>query len=258
MLYEEREKNLIDAFSCLSAEEMFLIPESSNVKGICSSLRNPTAKCNWIDSSGKGDPPPDFYNDAEMLMLEVMRVDDHGFQHGKKTKNENLHRQHEIEKELRKKMGEVIKDVDLIINAVTELPTSEDHNYSFYYNNFKRTVENHIKNIENYKRNHPDHAVVFFVYDESSAYFECQRKTAVCSRQGDAGRPHFWFLDKLFLDVFLNTEIDYLIWFTPYKWFERLEPPCDLPKACIFDCNNFPYENEAIEYCKDFMASSEE
>ena len=255
MLYEEREKNLIDAFAELSDEELCFLSESKIVKKICNSLRDSTVNCNWIDSSGKGDLPPDFYNDVEKLMMDVMRVDDHSIQGRKKILNANRARQHELEKEIRQKIGDGLIIPDLIINAVTDLPTREDHNYIFYRDDFKRTIENHISKIERYKCNHPGYSVIFFVYDESSAYFECERDAVVCSPQGEPGNPHLWFLDKAFLDVFLNTEIDYLIWFTPYKWFEKIEPPCILPKACIFDCKTFPYRD--IEYRANHMASAE-
>ena len=257
MLFEECEKNLVDAFASLLSEEILLLPQSQNVEKVCRSLLDPVERCKWIDSSGKNDPPPDFCNDTKMLMMDVMRVDDHSVQGRKTIQNANRARQHELEKEIRQKLGMGFEPFELIVSAATDLPTEEDHNYVFYRDDFKRTIEKHITKITRYKNNHPDHAVIFLVYDESSAYFECERTIAACSLQGERGRPHLWFLDKAFLDVFLNTEIDYFIWYAPYKWFERLEPPCSLPKACVFDCKAFPYADEMIAYPIEHMASAE-
>ena len=47
------------------------------------------------------------------------------------------------------------------INAVTDLPEREDHNYQFYIENFKRTIEKHIRSIPLYRKNHPNYKIVF-------------------------------------------------------------------------------------------------
>ena len=98
--------------------------------------------------------------------------------------------------------------------------------------------------------------MIFFVYDESSAYFEAECETNVFSNEGEAGTPHEWFFDKAFLDVFIGSDIDYLVWFTPYKYFQHIEPPVSLPKVCVYRCNTMTYE--LIEYKPSHMVSSEE
>lgn len=56
----------------------------------------------WINSSGKGDPPPDFYNPKINMMMDVMRVDDHGHVVGKgKYINPVNQRESQIQRELR-------------------------------------------------------------------------------------------------------------------------------------------------------------
>lgn len=47
---------------------------------------------------------------------------------------------------------ELCPNAELIINAHTNLPTDEDHNYQYYYKNFTRVVEHHKKSIDLYKR----------------------------------------------------------------------------------------------------------
>lgn len=257
MLFEEREINLVKWIGRISDKRILLLPESPDVENIVDSLRNPERTINWIDSSGKSDLPPDFYNDTEMLMMDVMRVDDHGYRKKGNTINPNLSRRHEIERELKEAFGDFICGKNLFINSVTDLPGEQDHNYKFYLDNFKRTINNHKNKISNYKNNHPMHKIIFFVFDESSAYFE-KEEDIVKGPQNDAyGRPHFWFLDSEFLDIFLNTEIDYLIWVSPYKRFKEIYPPVSIPQACIFKCLNFPHKDSIKKYKPECMVSVE-
>ena len=85
MLFAEKESNLIELFRILKTEEILLLPTVDETEYICQSLLNTRRWEKWIDSSAKDAPPPDFYNDNEQIMMDVMRVDDHGFKkHGEK------------------------------------------------------------------------------------------------------------------------------------------------------------------------------
>lgn len=42
------------------------------------------------------------------------------------------------------------------MNAVTDLPTDEDHNFKNYYSSFQRTVRKHLLKLKDYKKNHPN------------------------------------------------------------------------------------------------------
>ena len=106
----------------------------------------------------------------------------------------------------------------------TKLKSNEDHNYQYYINSFNRVVEKHIEKIDSYKKNHPGYKMIFLVFDESSPYAKCQddnRPTKV----GEILRayPHFWWYDKNMINCLKNSSIDYLIWVTPYKYFESIE-----------------------------------
>lgn len=37
------------------------------------------------------------------------------------------------------------------------------------------------------------------------------------------------------LDVFINQDIDYVIWYTPYKKYNILNPAIEVPKLCLYD-----------------------
>lgn len=38
------------------------------------------------------------------------------------------------------------------MNAVTDLPTDEDHNYKNYYSSFQRTIRKHLLKLKDYKK----------------------------------------------------------------------------------------------------------
>lgn len=144
------------------------------------------------------------------------------------------------------------------MNAVTDLPSNEDHNYQFYCENFKRALEKHIKKIPLYRSNHPDKKLIFFVFDESTAYVQVD-DPEFAKRGPLAGEPFeaalVWhFTDKRFLDVFRNADIDYLIWYTPYKHFWGA--PVQLPKVCVFDVKHYNYKH-VVEYPEELIMSTE-
>lgn len=258
MLFAEKEANIIESFQMLNSTEILLLPETDAVESILSSIIDIQKWKLWTDSSNKSAPPPDFYCDSMKLMMEVMRVDDHGYKKKGKITNPTLVREHQIEKELREKgILDMSPHATLFINAVTDLPTVEDHNYLYYRANFARTVAEHTKKIPNYRKNHPGYQLIFFVFDESSMYFEVEEENKVI-KQGEqfAGFPHKWLIDADFLSAFENSGVDYLIWFTPYKWVERMNPPLELPKACVFDCKNMILDRQ--EYDPKHMMSAEE
>ena len=235
MLYAEKEANLIKDFQDLGTSNICLVSETMDVEQIVSSILDLKNWKGWIDASSKDNvPPPDFYNDELGLMMEVMRVDDHGFKKKGKVVNPTYDREHQIERELRDAgILDMFPNAEVVINADSGLPTKQDHNFKYYFDNFKRTVENHIKKIPKYRANHPNHKLIFFIYDESSAYFE-----AACEVLEQyivaPGKPHLFMVDKAFVEVFQKADIDYVIWFTPFKRVKCLEEDFSLPKACVY------------------------
>lgn len=244
MVFAEKESNLINDFQRLDTKEIFLVHETDEIKNVVASILTSEIWDKWTDASAKDVLPPDFYCDDLNLMMEVMRVDDHGFKKKGNIINPTYDREHQIEKQLREAgVFDVFPNAELVIAANTGLPTEQDHNYNYYLENFKRTIEKHIRKIPKYKENHPNYKLIFFVYDESSAYFEdaCEiSKNSIIA----SGKPHMFMLDGAFTQAFENSGIDYFIWFAPYKRFEHIEPPFELPKACVYKVG----ETLPIEY----------
>ncbi len=206
----------------------------------------------WVDNT-KSQLPPDFINEEDSLLMEVMRIDDHS-QDGKK--NPNLSRQRSMRKEV-EAMKEMFPNAKrFFMNAVTDLPTDEDHNYKNYYSSFQRTVRKHLSKLEDYKKNHPNKKMIFLVADETSGiYIESITKNDEVAY----GRPHFVFLDRRFINVFINSNLDYLILYCPYNLFNTKEKHETLPQLTIFDIKNM-VNNKSIpiyDYDESRMISCE-
>lgn len=261
MYYLDSEKSIISCFQSVSNASVCFPIENEKVIHVFESIHNLDNWKLWTESAGKSDPPPDFYSDKYKCMMEVMRVDDHSYKNkkGKVVNPTNIHIRN-VEKEIEQSgIMDMFPNANLMINAFTYLPTNQDHNYTFYYKNFIRTVKHHIERIPLYKKNHPNYEMVFFVMDESSAYFEVN-DPYYSTRENKAremmlGAPHFHFMDSKFIGIFENTEIDYLIWYTPFKVINTSIEKLDLPKVCVFDIKRLTLQYK--NYNEKYMISAE-
>ena len=212
---------------------------------------------NWIFSGGKSAPPPDFYSDKYKLMMDVMRVDDHTHKIKGKFVNETNAKESKIQNELKiSGLKDNFPNTNFIVNAITDLPTEKDHNYSWYKESFERVLNEHNKKVELYKKNHPGYKIIFFVFDESTLYFETIEKiNSVKSGMSVEGKVHLFFQDASFLNFIKNLNIDYLIWYAPYKYAQAIDGIIDLPKVVIFKIKDINIE--AVYYNKNMMISAE-
>ena len=96
------------------------------------------------------------------------------------------------------------------------------------------------------------------IVDESTAYVE---KIIGPFAKPDVGNIrkgyiHRYFADKAFTDTFMNSEIDYVIWYAPYKLVQLSESEhFPIPKVCVFNTKNKELYTE--KYCDKLMESSE-
>ena len=137
------------------------------MKSILDKVCNQDNWDNWIDSSGKSDPPPDFYSDEYKIMMDVMRVNDHEHK-GKKGKlyNPSIAHERQMFKELEQSgILNQFPNARVFLNGDTQLSTHEDHNYNLYLKCFQRVISKHIDSIPLYKENHPGYKVIFLVFD---------------------------------------------------------------------------------------------
>lgn len=156
-----------------------------------------------------------------------------------KIVNPTNQRESVIQKQIRKSglLDSFPNVKNVIVTAVTDLPTDEDHNYKFYYSNFERVLMKHNNQIDLYGKNHPGYKTIFLVLDESSAYFEME---SIMDNGVIKGKPHYWFWDNSFVNILKKLNIDYLIWYAPFKYYEVPlgEEKSDLPEVCVIDIKN--------------------
>lgn len=204
----------------------------------------------WKDNSAS-NLPPDFINEKDSLILEVMRIDDHSSD-GKN--NPVLAREKQTHKELEE--SGILKAFSnakkVICNAVTDLPTDEDHSYKNYHKSFQRVIRKHATKIIKYKQNHPNKRLIFLAMDETSGvYYE--------SKGDNFGKPHYVFFDNKFINEFINIDIDYLIWYIPYNYAETIDGNISLPHLIIYDVKNLKSSEimQYIDYDETKMKSNE-
>ena len=258
MNYFDDENKIIEWLQEVECSSVCFPIENDELVAVFEAIYNEEQWKLWINSSGKADPPPDFYCDELKLMMDVMRVDDHAFKNKKgKIVNPTNARESQKQRELRESgiLDMFPNAENVIVNAITDLPTEQDHNYAFYKNNFVRVVEDHKSKIEQYKQNHPEFKTIFLICDESSAYMEAEYKpNEIYEGMPLIGRPHFWFLDKNFIKIFMNSTIDYVIWFAPFK-HDHLFCGLKLPEVVVFDTKQ--QIDDSVEYLIDKMISCE-
>ena len=170
--------------------------------------------------------PPDLINEKDGLMMEVMRVDDRSFESGS---NPRLSREREIMKEISYILDNYPEDTEVFINADPHLPLEKDHSYLNYYHSFKRTVEKHLLKIQTYKTNFPNKKLIFLIADETEGmYYEANQPMVL----------HCPFLDRRFLDVFIESDLDYFLWYIPYNTQRKENGITIMPHLIIIDVKN--------------------
>ena len=262
MNYLDDENNIIQMLQRVPTSEIWLMTEDNSEKEIIESLLLGDKFVNWHYSAGKADPPPDYYNDSLHIMMDVMRVDDHSHLSDKdKLINPTNIKESKIQNEL-KKLG--VLDTfpntkNIVVNAITDLPTDEDHNYNFYLASFSRVICKHLKSIPLYKENHPNYETIFLILDESSGYITCKdeiARTALINNGNGVAMPHCCYLDSNFINIIKGTKLDYLIWFCPYKWWSTNEVV--LPQVAILNINRINLiESSLKKYDSNLIISTE-
>lgn len=263
MLTFNDESMILDAFREVKTKEILPLGNFLKCKWIHCALTGVFNRKEWIDSSGKNDPPPDFYDNKHKLMMDVMRIDDHAYIDEKgKVQNKTL--QHEGE--LIKKINQPDRDdIKLFVVGDTKLPTNEDHNFERYYKNFERVFKEHENKLDLYQANHPGFKTIFFICDESCAYTEVSNIDDKNRERNEGSitpncKPHLFCLDKKFVKIIKESKVDYVIWHAPWKLLRHVKNNkleiFPLPKCAIFDIKNIT-DKKLIEYNHELMISVE-
>lgn len=246
----------------------------------------------WIDSSRDTSFPPDLYSDNIGYMIEVFRVDDIAFEN-KQGKSVNTEKRAEgilrkqmspflnngqkliitkgsgkpLSKEQLGNFAKIAKKSDIVLfeDGGNNIPSKDHHNYQRYVSNFNRVVKKHIDSIPMYRKNHPNLKLVFLIMDESTHYYDAKNEVRGI-KEGEefelnSQDIHFPFLDRDMMTLFLEADIDYIVWYMPYKFFFPIS--CEInnifPKVAVIDPRQYEDRIKQLrDYSKNNMQSNEE
>ena len=122
----------------------------------------------WIDNSSDTKNPPDYYNDIDGYMMDFMRTNDYEIhKENGKVKNIIAASENRMIKELEASgilatLPNISRD-NIICNPKDEIEPS----LTRYHDNIKHVLEDHNKQVKVYRKNHPNHKLIFCVCDLS-------------------------------------------------------------------------------------------
>ena len=255
------ESFLLDFFRTgFESQKVLIVPEDDEAEATLHSILNETG---WADCTSIGEGMPDFINDDAGLMIEMMRVDDHE-REGSAGSRVNPQRAEEgkVLKDLDGKLRELLDAIgggrSILMNVSCDLPGEEFRDYGFYLESFCRIVGKHAAKVDGYRMKNPGKKLIFFVFDESAAYFVPSMNGGPYLAGDEVGAELHWhFLDAAFIDAVRECGADYLLWFTPFKhvWLAD-DSRLNTPTACLFDCDSIDFP--LIDYVADRVVCAEE
>ena len=189
-------------------------------------------KCNkWTINNAHNDPPPDYYSSHYKIMFDVMRVNDSEIKYinaagEEKYRNPVLVKESILFKNQRA-MYPNVQPEQILINLQPDECYWEEHTYEKYCNHVCRVLQDHLKSAEMCKRKHKNWKMGFLVMDETEIYVQCKNVNDISGSIDQIKQcevedlPHVPFLDQRMMNLLMNSEIDFLIWFCPYKAMGR-------------------------------------
>lgn len=198
----KNEQDIVDLASDVDDSAVCFYPaESELAHKFLASLRNGD-----LDQRER----PDFEDLTSSLLVEAMAVDDHP---RPCKKDKTRAREGAVLREIEELGLNVLPDVTVTVSVSSGLPTDQDHNYGAYVEQFTRTVSDHARKVNAYRKERPGFDLGFLIFDEATAYFET---LGTFGRPG-TDRPHLWFADSAFVEVIKQSGVDCFVWVTPYK-----------------------------------------
>lgn len=210
----------------------------------------------WTVNNGHDAPPPDYFSTSHKLMFDVMRINDSEItiiksNGDKKFKNQILAKEKSVLNEIKSAFPS-IPSRNIHINVMPDEDYDKTHNYKQYYEHANRVFDDHIKSVPMCRDLHPDYKMGFLVMDETESYLKHQN---ILDAQEPLnpnklyevdGIPHLPFIDKRIIQRLLQGNIEFLIWFSPYKHNQQMniQPPkltfFDLSKKDAVELINYP------------------
>lgn len=195
----------------------------------------------FTENNGHNALPPDFYSDEFSCMFDLMRVNDSEI---KKSYNPVKIRERKAEKEIKERGILNALNSNPIVFINSESDKDNEHTLQNYIKNSNRVMSEHIKKIDIWKLEHPNIKYKgLLVFDETESYFEGYVQHVYDNKYAfiwDANKPlmlHKPWMDATFINKAYHSDLDFVIWFCPYKTHGSLwqQTHYDYPDLVILD-----------------------
>lgn len=250
----DNEENIIKDMHEVTSDQIMLLPGSKFEKQLISAIMKEWPK--WTANNGHACEPPDYFSRDHRLMFDVMRVNDSETsiitKRGKEVRdNPVLKREQNLAREAKKFFPNVSED-NIFVNAVPDGDYDKIHNYQNYYKHAQKVFSSHIKRIPRCRELHPGYKMGFLVMDETESYLQHSNIMDAMAPYDPnkvykvLATPHLPFTDRRFMQCLFESDLDFLIWFMPYKHNEKMK--VQPPVLCFIDLT----DDNAQEYLRNY------
>ena len=252
MLYDDEQDILETLVENMNIGKILQLNGSSLEKSLYRSFKNIK---HLIAHNSHSDPPPDYYSNIYKIMFDVMRVNDTEV---RKNYNPVMIRQRNMENCLKKEnlLPDGVKTI-----YISESQDVSEHSYVKYKRNVQRVMRNHIEKIPIWAHKNENYKKGLLVFDETEICFEGKVVHVMDDQfafRWNKNKPlivHEPWNDINFIGQAYESELDFIIWFCPYKPYGKvlLESKVWFPSIVFIDVRykrNIPYK----EYDDEKMA----
>lgn len=200
----------------------------------------------WTANNSHSAEPPDYFSQDLRLMFDVMRINDSETtittKRGKtKYYNPILEKEQTQIHEIKKSFPNML-DENIFVNVAPDGDYDKIHNYQNYYKHAQKVFAAHISRIPKCKELHPKFKMGFLVMDETESYLQHKSIVDAVSPYDSSktyqvlDTPHIPFMDERFMRCLIDANLDFLIWYMPYKYNKKMTS--QPPQVCFIDLNN--------------------
>lgn len=143
------------------------------------------------------------------------------------------------------------------LDTTTPENSYDHHNYKAYLNNFNRICHKHLDSVKAYRDNYPLKKLGFLIIDDSTFYIRRRVNNKISSKSAFYSFPVF---DKNFMQIFIQSDVDFVLWAFNNKGFYTLDEPhgenSDFPNLFLINKEHY-YNKHSRRFNINIMDSLE-
>lgn len=241
----EQEEQIIKSFQDidkLENDKIAFFNYSKDIRDVILSIHNKEKWKKWTSIENEKK----FFNDELSLVMEINTLNDNDVENNKcQVKDSQI-----------KSLGKIFKDFD---NDLYKNSIGDSNSYGNYISNLEKIIKNYNQKSDLIKQNNPNKKLVFYLYDETSAYVEMFQEVnpiSLITNDNKIKKIHCHFFDKEIMDIVFKCKADYFLWYSPNKNLTINGVTDTPPIMYVYDANNKIEKdilNEVVQYDKDKM-----